>query len=89
MMHWWQNGTKCAVQLYLHTDSSFVFAPLGGGGGILSFSEFSLAPGRGDSVLFLVDERRSFDSLLERVSDSIGDSDLGRFDGRFDEISSF
>ena len=88
MTHWWQNGTICTVQLYLHTDSSFVFAPLGGGGGILSFSEFSLAPGRGDSVLFL-DERRSFDSLLERVSDSIGDSDLGRFDGRFDEISNF
>ena len=54
----------------------------------MSFSEFSLAPGRGDSVLFL-EERRSFDSVLERVSDSIGDSDLGRFEGRFDEISNF
>ena len=88
MTHWGQNGTICTVELYLHTDSSFVFAPLGGGGGILSFSEFSLAPGRGDSVLFL-EERRSFDSVLERVSDSIGDSDLGRFEGRFDEISNF
>lgn len=75
--------------LYLHTDSSLVLAPFGGGGGILSFSEFSFAPGRGDSVLFR-DERRSLDSPLERpVSDSIGDSDLGRFDGRFEEISNF
>ena len=55
----------------------------------MSFSEFSFAPGRGDSVLFR-DERRSLDSPLERpVSDSIGDSDLGRFDGRFEEISNF